>query len=56
MIVSFEETMLHLRGSEICTLKKKINKKNKKKNIVLMVMMIISYLESPFTQALLGFL
>ena len=41
--MNFEETTLQLRGYEFCTLEKNINKTN----IVLMVMMIISYLEPP---------
>ena len=56
MKVRFEETMLHLRISEISTLEKKINEKKKNKNIILMVMMMISHIEPPLTQALLGFL
>mgnify|MGYP006889211740 CR=1 FL=1 len=49
MNVRFEETMLHLRILEFSTLEKKINKNNK--NIILMVMMMISHIESSLRQA-----
>ena len=54
--------MLHIRGSKVCTLEKNINKNNNKKkknkkneNILMVMAMVISHIEPPFTQALLEF-
>ena len=55
MNVRCEETMLHLRRrSKIVTLQKR-NKKIKRKSIILMVMMMISHIEPPYTSPTRGF-
>ena len=45
MNARFKETMIYLSRSKICTLEKKINKKNK--NTILMIMMMISHIDPP---------